>query len=131
MLLGRFLHLSNYDRKKLRPQKKRYSRLAVGWNKSQITVCHVKIRTPTIITGKITTRKKRYSRLAVGWNKSQITVCCVKIRTPTTTGKNYDRKKRYSRLAYTIFNTRNILFLLCLYLKRGNKFNVGIVWCMV
>ncbi len=31
-------------------------------------------------------------------------------------------------LAYTICNTRNILFLLCLYLKRGNKLNVGIVW---
>jgi hypothetical protein len=43
----------NYDH-----TKKRYSRLAVGWNKSQITVCRVKIRTPTI-TGKITTRKKK------------------------------------------------------------------------
>ncbi len=31
-------------------------------------------------------------------------------------------------LAYTICNTHNILFLLCLYLKRGNKLNVGIVW---
>ncbi len=31
-------------------------------------------------------------------------------------------------LAYTICNTRNILFLLCLYLKQGNKLNVGIVW---
>ncbi len=28
--------------------KKRYSRLAVGWNKSPITVCHVKIQTPPI-----------------------------------------------------------------------------------
>jgi hypothetical protein len=27
---------------------KRYSRLAIGWNKSQITVCHVKIQTPPI-----------------------------------------------------------------------------------
>jgi hypothetical protein len=35
----------NYDR------KKRYSRLAIGCNKSQITICHVKIQTPTI-TGK-------------------------------------------------------------------------------
>ncbi len=35
----------NYDR------KKRYSHLAVGLNKSQITICPVKIRTPTI-TGK-------------------------------------------------------------------------------
>jgi hypothetical protein len=64
----------NYDHK-----KKRYSHLAVGWNKSQITVCHVIIRTPTI-TGKIATPpQKRYSRLAIGWNKSQITVCHVKI----------------------------------------------------
>ncbi len=41
---------------KLQPEKittgkKRYSRLAVSWNKSQITLCHVKIQTPTI-TGK-------------------------------------------------------------------------------
>ncbi len=28
--------------------KKKYSHLAVGWNKSQITVCRVKIRTPPI-----------------------------------------------------------------------------------
>jgi hypothetical protein len=27
---------------------KKYSRLAVGWNKSQITICRVKIRTPPI-----------------------------------------------------------------------------------
>ncbi len=39
--------------------KKKYSRLAVSWNESQKTVCHVKIRTQTIITGKITTRKKK------------------------------------------------------------------------
>jgi hypothetical protein len=32
---------------KLQPEKKRrYSHLAVSWNKSQITICHVKIRTP-------------------------------------------------------------------------------------
>jgi hypothetical protein len=51
----------NYDR------KKRYSRLAVGWNKSQITVCRLKRQTPAI-TRKNYDRKKRYSRLAVGWN---------------------------------------------------------------
>jgi hypothetical protein len=81
--------------------KKRYSHLAVSWKKSQLTVCHVKIQTPTI-TGNNYDQKKRYSCLAIGWNESQITVCCVKIRTPTTTGKKYDRKKRYIRLAYTI-----------------------------
>ncbi len=42
MFFGGFFRLSNYDR------KKRYSCLAVGWNKSQITVCHVKIPTPPI-----------------------------------------------------------------------------------
>ena len=47
----------NFDR------KKRYSPLAVGWNKSQITICRVKIQTPTI-TGKNYDQKKRYSRLA-------------------------------------------------------------------
>ncbi len=41
----RWVHLSI----KLRPVKKRYSPLAVGWNKSQVTVCRVKIRTPPII----------------------------------------------------------------------------------
>ncbi len=42
MFFGGFLRRSNYDR------KKRYSRLAVGWNKTQITVCHVKLQTPPI-----------------------------------------------------------------------------------
>jgi hypothetical protein len=42
---------------------------------------------------------------------------------------NYNRKKgTVVWLAYTICNTRNVLFLLCLYLKRGNELNVGIVW---
>ncbi len=83
---------------KFSTRKKRYSRLAVGWNKSQITICRVKIQTPTI-TGKITTGNKG----TVVWPSVGIRV---NIRTPTTTGKNYDRKKRYSHLAYTICNTR-------------------------
>ncbi len=42
---------------------------------------------------------------------------------------NYNRKKgTVVWLPYTICNTGNILFLLCLYLKQGNKLNVGIVW---
>ncbi len=65
---------NNYD------WKKRYSCLAVGWNQSQITVCHLKRQTPTI-TGKNCDRRKRYSRLAVGWN------------TCRNTNTNYDRKK--------------------------------------
>jgi hypothetical protein len=44
-------------------QKKRYSHLAVGWNKSQITVCHVKIQTPTI-TRKNYDRKKKLQSCA-------------------------------------------------------------------
>ena len=59
----------NYDR------KKRYSRLTVCWNKSQITVCCVKIQTPTI-TGKNYDRKKG----TVVWPSVRI---CVKIQTPT------------------------------------------------
>ena len=53
-LAGSYLLWSNYDR------KKRYSRLANGWNKSQITVCHVKIIQTPIITklDKITTGNK-------------------------------------------------------------------------
>jgi hypothetical protein len=54
----------NYDR------KKKYSRLAVGWNKSQITICPVKIQTLTL-TGKHYNRKKRYSHLVVSWNTCQ------------------------------------------------------------
>ncbi len=46
------------------------------------------------------------------------------IKLQITTGK----KGAVVWLAYTICNTRNILFLLCLYLKGGNKLNVGIVW---
>jgi hypothetical protein len=45
----------------------------------------------------------------------------------TTEKKRYSRPS-YSSIAYTICNRRNIIFLLCLYLKRGNKLNVGIVW---
>jgi hypothetical protein len=69
----------NYDR------KKRYSRLAAGWNKSQITIFCLKRQTPTI-TGKNYNWKKRYSRLAVGWNT------CQNMNT-NYDRKNYDRKK--------------------------------------
>ncbi len=70
---------------KLQPEqittgKKGYSCLAVGWNKSQITICCLKRQTPTI-TKKNYNRKKRYSHLAVGWNICQ------------NTNTNYDRKK--------------------------------------
>ena len=43
---------------KITTTKKRYSRLAVGWNKSQITVCRLKRQTPTI-TGKNYDLKKK------------------------------------------------------------------------
>jgi hypothetical protein len=43
MFFGGFLH-----RSKTTTGKKRYSCLAVGWNKSKITICRVKIQTPPI-----------------------------------------------------------------------------------
>ncbi len=47
---------------KIRTRKKRYSRLTNSWNKSQITVCRVKIRTHQLRLEKIMTGKKvRYS----------------------------------------------------------------------
>ncbi len=47
---------------KITAGKKRYSRLTDGWNKSQITICHVKIRTHQLWLEKIMTGKKvRYS----------------------------------------------------------------------
>ncbi len=63
------------------------------------------------ITGKNYDPNKKVQLSGLCWNRCQ--------NTNTMTRKNYDRKKRYSRLAYTICNTRNILFLLCLYLKEG------------
>ncbi len=68
---------TNNDPKKLRPEKKgtvvwpamffdynppqkRYSCLTNSWNKSQITVCRVKIRTHQLRLETIMTEKKRY-----------------------------------------------------------------------
>ncbi len=67
------------------------------------------------------------------YNRKKGTVVWPCWTTCQNTNTNYDQKKlrpekRYSHLSYTICNTRNILFLLCLYLKGGNKLNVGIVW---
>jgi hypothetical protein len=87
---------------KLTTRKKMYSRLTNGWNKSQITICHVKIWTTMFfkLPEKLTTGKKTNSRLTDGWNKSQITFCCVKIRTHQFYDwkyHTYDRnKKRYN-----------------------------------
>ncbi len=55
---GRLCFLNH--QKKLRPEKKRYSHLTDGWNKSQITVCRVKIRTHQLRLEKNMTGKKRY-----------------------------------------------------------------------
>ncbi len=77
----RYSRLAGYvfrtTRKITTPPKKRYSRLTDGWNKSQITVCRVEIRTHQLQLEKIMTGKKvRHSRLVV---------CCVKIQTPPIT----------------------------------------------
>ncbi len=72
---------------KLQPEKitagKRYSRLAEGWNKSQITVCCVKIQTPIITKlEKNTTGKKVQSSGCRLEHKTQNTT-----HTDTTTNK--------------------------------------------
>ncbi len=73
MFFGGFLRQSNYNQKKLRPEK-RYSCLADSWNKSQITVCRVNIRTPITTGKKYDQKKKKCSRLVVGWNISHILI---------------------------------------------------------
>ncbi len=70
------LCFSNHP-KKLQPKKKRYSHLTNGWNKSQITICRVKIRTHQLRLEKLWPEKK----------ETKITVCRVKIRTPPITLK--------------------------------------------
>ncbi len=84
-----FLAGSNYNRKKLRPEKERYSHLADGWNLCFLAGSNYNRK-------KLWPEKKRYSRLDDGWNKSQITVCRVKIQTPIITKleKKYDLKKK-------------------------------------
>ena len=47
---------------KITTTKKRYSRLAVGWNKSQITVCRVKYE-HQLSPEKVTTQKKSLQSL--------------------------------------------------------------------
>jgi hypothetical protein len=62
---------------KITTRKKRYSHLTDGWNKSQITVCRVKIRTHQLRLEKIMTGKKV--------QHSHLVFCRVKIRTPPIT----------------------------------------------
>ncbi len=122
MFFGGFLRQSNYNRKKLRPEKKvqssgrrlkwisdnqpsavskyehqlQWEKITTRKKRYSCLVGYVFCWVPLLIKlrpEKITTRKKRYSHLADGWNKSQITVCRVKILTPITTQKNYDWKK--------------------------------------
>ncbi len=77
-----------FGRFKLQPEKittgkKRYSCLANGWNRSQITVCRVKIRTPIITKlEKIRTGKKVQSSGCWLEHKTQNTT-----HTDTTTNK--------------------------------------------
>ncbi len=59
---------------KITTRKKMYSRLTDSWNKSQMTVCRVKIRTHQLWLEKITNGKK-----------GTILVCHVYIRTPAIT----------------------------------------------
>ncbi len=118
MVFGGFLCRSNYD------QKKRYSRLAVGWNVWGFHQLGLFWRVPSSNYD----WKKRYrSSVAMSDCFGEFVALCFGGFLDQIT--NYDRKKdTVVWLAYTICNTRNILFLLCLYFKGGNKLNIGIVW---
>jgi hypothetical protein len=65
-----FLAGSNYNWKNYN-QKKRYSWLVDSWNKSQITICHVKIWTPIITNWKKLRPEKK--KVVIGWSTKQNT----------------------------------------------------------
>ncbi len=108
--------------------KKRYSRLAIGWNVYYILLTYYTLvdrpsamtlwkiypgrKIPALTWGLLvpsTRRGFRKDTMVDGWRPRRC-------------------QPSYSSIAYTICNTCNILFLLCLFLKQGNKLNVGIVW---
>ncbi len=116
---------SNY---KLRLEKKGYSCLAISWNVYYVLLTNYTLvdrpsamtpweiypgrKIPALTSGLLVPSARRGLRkdtVVDGWRLRRC-------------------RPSYSSIAYTICNTRNILFWLCLYLKRGNKLNVGIVW---
>ncbi len=112
---------------KLRPKKKGYSRLVVGWNVWGFHQLGLFWRVPWSNYD----RKKKNSCLAIGCNVGLFwrVRCYVFWWVPWSNYKLWPEKRgTVIWLPYTICNTRNILFLLCLYLKWGNKLNIGIVW---
>ncbi len=121
MFFGRFLRWSNYDLKK-KVQSSGRQLECFGVPSAQIVLAGslIKLRP-----------EKRYSCLAIGCNVRLFWRVCRYVfwRVPQSNYKLQPKKKgTVIWLAYTICNTRNILFLLCLYLKRENKLNLGIVW---
>jgi hypothetical protein len=109
-------------------KKKRYSCLAIGWN-----VYYVLLTYYTLVDrlSAMTPRGIYPGRkiLASTWG---LLVPSARrgLRKDTMVDGWRPRRCRpsYSSILYTICNIRDILFLLCLYLKRGNKLNIGIVW---
>jgi hypothetical protein len=123
MFFGGFLdQITNYD------QEKRYSCLAIGWNVYYVLLTYCTLvdgpsavtpwgiypgrKTPALTWGLLVPSARRGLRkdtMVDGWRPRRC-------------------QPSYSSITYTICNTRNIIFLLCLYSKQGNKLNVGIVW---
>ncbi len=115
---------SNY---KLRPEKK-YSHLAIDWNVYYVLLTYYTlVDRPSAMTpwGIYPARKIP----ALTWG---LLVPSTRRGLRKDTMIDSWRPKRcrpsYSSIAITICNTHNISFLLCLYLKQGNKLNIGIVW---
>ncbi len=104
-------------------KNKRYSHLAVGWNVWGFHQLGLFWRVPW----------SNYDRKkgTVIWPLVAMSDCFSGFVTMFFGGffdqiTNYDQKKgTVLWLVYTICNTRNILFLLCLYLKPGKILNVG------
>ncbi len=113
---------TNYDR------KKRYSRLAIGWNVYYVLLTYYTLvdRPSAMMPWGIYPGRKI---LALTWGL--LVPSARRGLRKDTMGDGWRPRRcwpSYSSIDYTICNTRNILFLLCLYLKQGNKLNVGIVW---
>ncbi len=123
IFFGGFLdQITNYDR------KKGYSCLANSWNVYYILLTYYTLvdRPSAMALWRIYPGRKVP---ALTW---ELLVPSTRrgLRKDTMVDGWRPRRCRpsYSSIAYTICNTHKILFLLCLYLKRGNKLNIGIVW---
>ncbi len=121
MFFGGFLHRSNYDRKK-KVQLSGRRLECLGAPSAQIVLAGSSIKLWP--KKKVQSSGHRLQCRVVLAGSSLCFLAGSSIKLQITTKK----KGTVVWLAYTICNTRNILFLLCLYLKRGNILKVAIVW---